>query len=627
MKNTKFLFAIVLAFSLFLPLEIFSEDAKNADSLLLVNVLKKITKSLNFAELNINSIESEINKDSGINAYAQKKKSGKDSFSIIITKGMMDGFIVGDEDRLALIVGHELAHITLKHTSRNYQNKTDLLRTLYTREEEYAADALGLQYTLSAGFSFQKAIQVIKAFIDKNLEYSSFEGLKYDHPSWKERLAMMDKEQSKLWKSMSAFENGVFFLTIEQFSAAEFCFRSVIKEFPGSFEAWANLGYALLMQYCDALEPEDLEKFNIGALVTSGFYRRPASMESQVRGINEDLWWDGVGALREAVRLNNKLSLAFENLGIAYMIAPQGKDAGKSAKYFDEALNLVEQDTSLGKIEKFSLFLNAGVANFSSGDDTRCKEYINKAEALYNEIFAHSTWEKTTNLYSQSLEFNKAFLKFHSNQTAQKKEAKLNFENYLKISDKNSNWWVLGHNIYKKLCSELGLAETKNFNQDNKKFSILKPVTSVKILDSIFISISDDCNDLKMITDKMENTVISVAQKSNLKRTLLTNLGIELLTSDKVIAIFMNSNFKSSIEISSLGLNSKKRKISIGMSLENFEKQIEEEKDNYSYRQIFDVNTNYRFYKNIGLAVKINKKNKTVEELVIAQIPESKTNN
>src|SRR5438876_364084 len=82
-------------------------------------------------------------------------------------------------------------------------------------------------------------------------DYSNFEGIKATHPSWAERLTFLDKGQEHIWKAMAAFQNGYFFLHAEQYVTAESCFDKVVKDFPDCAEAWANLGYARLMQYCD----------------------------------------------------------------------------------------------------------------------------------------------------------------------------------------------------------------------------------------------------------------------------------------------------------------------------------------------------------------------------------------
>lgn len=168
---------------------------------------------------------------------------------------------------------------------------------------------------------------------------------------------------------MSSFDNGTYFLVTERYRLAERAFRAVTKAFSDSYEAWANLGYALLMQYADALEPEDLKRLGIGQIVVGGFYRRPATLEAKVRGIDEELWWDAVGALREAERRARDIAVGSDreeqpnlvfvtaNLGLAYLLRPFGKDPGKAIQYFERA------ETELARLKTINPFAQLGMLN------------------------------------------------------------------------------------------------------------------------------------------------------------------------------------------------------------------------------------------------------------------------
>ncbi len=79
-----------------------------------------------------------------INAYATGK-------TIIVTSGMMK-FVKNDEE-LAAIVGHELAHNELKHIRKTLTNLVlSGFATRYTRAFESEADYVGLYYTARAGY-------------------------------------------------------------------------------------------------------------------------------------------------------------------------------------------------------------------------------------------------------------------------------------------------------------------------------------------------------------------------------------------------------------------------------------------------------------------------------------------
>lgn len=80
-----------------------------------------------------------------INAYATGK-------SIVITSGMMK-FAETDEE-LALVIGHELAHNTMKHIRKSITNAVlSGMAHRYTRPFEGEADYVGLYYLVRAGYN------------------------------------------------------------------------------------------------------------------------------------------------------------------------------------------------------------------------------------------------------------------------------------------------------------------------------------------------------------------------------------------------------------------------------------------------------------------------------------------
>jgi Zn-dependent protease with chaperone function len=171
-------------------------------------------------------------------ATATIKGEGKDakvSPKVIIYKGLLDRVIrtpkEGSEDRLAYILGHELGHILLGHVPPARPGKAPLLRQAFSRDDEIAADLKGMELALKAGYSFRQVRSALDRMLELKVEYSSFEALQTDHPSWKDRLTFLDRDQPRLWKAMSAFDNGRYFLLCEQYGAAETCFQRVTREF------------------------------------------------------------------------------------------------------------------------------------------------------------------------------------------------------------------------------------------------------------------------------------------------------------------------------------------------------------------------------------------------------------
>jgi tetratricopeptide (TPR) repeat protein len=147
---------------------------------------------------------------------------------------------------------------------------------------------------------------------------------------------------------MSAFDNGVVFLAIEQYATAEACFDRVTREFPNSSEAWANLGFAALMQYCDKLDAKDLRQYGIGPFLTAGFYRR--AKPTAVLGRDQKLWIKEVNALHRALEIEPDLTLAKANLGLAFLVRPAGTDLGEATRLLQEAAK--EADKAAGTAKR-----------------------------------------------------------------------------------------------------------------------------------------------------------------------------------------------------------------------------------------------------------------------------------
>ena len=124
-----------------------------------------------------------IKHDSEINAYATQYNE------IYVTTGIVD--FTESNDELGLIIGHELAHITMSHISKrgfnnllmslasNYadqelgtagslNNVTQLISNKFSQEQEFEADYVGLYYAARAGYKYKNAGDFWRRMSTKN---------------------------------------------------------------------------------------------------------------------------------------------------------------------------------------------------------------------------------------------------------------------------------------------------------------------------------------------------------------------------------------------------------------------------------------------------------------------------
>src|SRR5208337_2792658 len=471
-----------------------------------------------------------IQPDPKLDAHAEPPKDDQDPPLVVVTSGFMTRVIQGDADRLALILGHELGHIALRHiTTPKGVGQTPLVNLVIDRDQEIAADRMGMELALKAGFSRLKGLKAIRRIIDLEGDDAPIEPWVkgHVHPSWKERLAVIDKDQAPLWKAMAAFHSGTYFLMSEQYDSAEACFREVTREFPGCYEAWANLGYTLLMKYCDKLDSDDLRRFDLGQFVIGAFDRAPESLRAQVRGIDAELWWDAVGAFREALRLKPGLIVAQSNLGLAYLVSPEGKDAGKAAKYLSQAAEAAQADKEMDPLLRAVVLINAGVADLAG-------DHPDSAIRIFQSIEEGAA--QLPSWVSGTLHYNRGFLLSGSTQPTDRQSAHSHLEAYLRSSGQTSAWRPLAYERYLQVCKALNQVPKTKEELRRQSLVQLRPLSTVELgPEKKKVSLSET---MVAIQGRLGGArPVPVVARTNLVRLSYPELGVELLGTDQILAI------------------------------------------------------------------------------------------
>jgi tetratricopeptide (TPR) repeat protein len=557
-----------------------------------------------------------IDKDE-INAFAAMRRQDDGQYpAVVCYNGLLRRVVEGNADRVAYVLGHEISHHILGHT-RATAGGTEFLRATFSRDQEIAADRKGMELALRANYSYLGGLSAIRKMIDLGLNYSSFEGLAAEHPSWFDRIALLDKEQAALWRAMSSFDNGVYFLLVQNYPLAERAFRQVTKDFPGSYEAWANLGYALLMQYADSLDTEDLRRFDVGQIVVGGFYRRPKSLEGKVRGINEELWWDAVGALRESIRLKPDLSLPKANLGVAYLFRPAGTDPGKAAQFLEEASQLADKDSSLDPVSRLAEDINLAVAYAALGSTEKAMSTLSQVETSLKN--GDRSLFRGDGSVSNALTYNHALLLAQSPDGERQRLAIGELENYLRQTDSSLAWWQLAYQRYAILCKQSGGAAPKTesalLSQTTVRF---RPVATLD-LSRGQIALGQSLAEAKGQLGAASSSS-PIVRGTNVVRLDYTNQGIKVIGTDEVLAIILFGDKASAVSIREMGLGTKSIELKVGMTSADLDHLLGD--SDYDFRQLVDPDLNYRFYSDLGIAV-LSQGGK-IAELVISQVPKRK---
>jgi len=546
--------------------------------------------------------------EGGVNAYASFVRKDDKRYPIIrVTEGMMEKVIKGDADRLAFIVGHELGHILKGHVIANpKRDKTPFLKATFGRDEEIEADLIGFGLLLKAGYSLEKGMKAITTMQGMGLEYSSFEGLGKDHPSWNDRAAKADKDKAELWKAAAAFYNGVLFLSTENYENAITAFKTAKKEFPNNYQVLNNLGYAQLMAYCDKWDKRDFQAQGIGQVVVGGFYNR---LDEPVRGKDTELWFEAVGNLREANELKPGQTLILKNLGLAYLLHPKGKDLKEASKFFAEAIKAAEDDKSLEPADRASLLVNVGVATLADGKTEKALAQLDEGERLVRSFTGPAA--KTT-MIDSALLYNRALVLAEKADKADKEKAFEMLEKYLRLTSQLSLWWDSAYTRYSTVCKALDKEPKSKAAFKKDRPEPVRLVTGVTVKNGK-LNLGQQLSAATKILGPATPT--AAVPGTSMVRVRYEKEGIELLATDEILAIVLSGPNAPAIPLTGKIVGTGKvGELKVGLTTKEVEELLGED---YQPTELTAAEVYYRFYREQGVAVRVSKGK--VVELVVVQ--------
>jgi Zn-dependent protease with chaperone function len=518
---------------------------------------------------------------------------------VVLFSGLLAQIVQGSDARLAAILAHELGHLALHHQSVNLAHESTAYRhRFYTRGSETAADVYGFALAGKAGYAFDEMLGAMKNF------YKLFPDppagcTACDHPTASERLANLDRNRAKLWRSLSAFDSGVFFAAAASYAEAARCFRDVLVHFPDSWEAHANLGYALLMQYADGLDTTDVKKLNIGHLAMGAFYRRPGSIDKQLQ-FRPHLREEAIAELNKALKLNPDDPLALANLGIAHLVDPKGADAEQASWLLEES---IRKAGTLSKQEIASVAINLAVAYDAAGKKDASRRALRQAIALFGDI---------RDVDVPALEYN-AGMAFAASSNDDDREGGLRLlEGYLEQIAGASAWWETAYGRYVELASSLG-------KQAKTREQLLAQAPKREILavvwpDGKHVALADPIDRVQADLGKRAQIPVTEGDAA-LVRLPYPERGADIIGTDIVLAVSLSGATAPALQVRGAGLGSEAAgALRVGMAAADLKKVLGEER---AHARILGVDRAYAIYPQVNLAAAFERER--VVEIVLVR--------
>jgi len=323
--------------------------------------------------------------------------------TIYLFRGLVD-FISKEfddsEDAYAIVLGHELVHLVLRHGLRMLDlvsgsrsllqgNSFDArglgkLMVGLSRQHEFQADQIGCLVAYRAGFNPGLAYRFHRRLVARGMEVP--DGT--DHPTHRERAERIKEYLLGLRAKARYFDSGLRALDEGDFTAAVAHFEVFLGAFPRNFAARNNLGVAkhhLALSKAVSGRPWRLSTDIDPRSGLSRIRVRGTGQEEASRGVNLWLLREAAALFSSLVREDATYLPARINLAACQMELGQNQQARRQL----EKLRQLHPDSP-------EIMNNLAVASFLAGDDQGGIELLQATlsrhprhpEALYNLAMA-----------------------------------------------------------------------------------------------------------------------------------------------------------------------------------------------------------------------------------------------
>ena len=509
---------------------------------------------------------------------------------VVVQAGFVDAYRNDLETALAFVLGHEFSHLQLGHCQPQPSQAPGMMDRAYTRRQELDADFNGMRTAMKAGYRYRDLCGYLKReALDPHSSYSSYEGAGLDHPSWTDRVAALDKGQSRLWRSKSAFDAGVTLLATMQCRRAAESFQEVVEDFPDCYEAWANLAHCYLMAYVDTLNVDYLKQHNLGMLMYTDFYTKPNSLPIRVRGGSDDLHQLAVEAAQRSLQVEPKQVLGWTNLGVACLVAPGGPRLEEAEKCFVAALQRAEDDSQLTPIHAVGILNNLACVYLARGKEAESRKALAKARELNTRFKRPSTG---------IIEYNVSLLDLKSQDPATRRKALEGMRSFLKTPSGETLWAQRARELLKQNHEKV--AETVSTTAHFRPISQAGPVSL-------------------LLTEEEVQKRLGPGQETpcgpGVVRLCYPSRGLEIYLQDAVYAISLLSPRAPAVEVRPSGIGSQPWQIRVGDEIAPIYRKLAKQR---SRRQtMLRPDQYFTSYRDIGLSLR-EEQGKVAEILIAA---------
>ncbi|MBS1703746.1 MAG: M48 family metallopeptidase [Armatimonadetes bacterium] len=186
----------------------------------------------------------EVNANASYEFDPSGPKDQKPRAKMTVYTGLLD--FMKDIRMVRAVVAHELSHLAKGHLGKSY--KTDDLALIFTRQQEYEADATGAIALEKAGYSRKDMVDMLFKLGESSKDWPGSEKVLGDHADTARRAAAVGSN-SLVLRSMVSFQDGEAYMDARMYLPAMRSFDKAIAQEPKFYQSKYNAASAALLNY------------------------------------------------------------------------------------------------------------------------------------------------------------------------------------------------------------------------------------------------------------------------------------------------------------------------------------------------------------------------------------------
>ncbi|MEI8281061.1 MAG: M48 family metalloprotease [Armatimonadota bacterium] len=363
-------------------------------------------------------------------------KDTKPQAKMTVYTGLLD--FMKDIRLVRAVVAHELSHLSKQHLGKGMRPKD--LDLIFTRQQEYDADATGAIVLAKAGFKTQDMVDKLLKLGESSASWPGSDKVLGDHADTARRASAVAGNNLVL-RSMVSFTDGDAFMDSRKYQAAMDAYDRASKEAPTFYECKYNAAVAALLNYYGQVSDSV-----IGAWYSPDFgplLMFPKSAGKAVVIVDSDRqnYAVAMAHVKAAVDASPTMFFSLEVQGLALVLDPDGKSENlrEGIKSLNAAMLKASTDS-----QELRVANNLALGYQRSGDVT-------------NALKVMLDSQRTTTTYNASLAANLGQQVPGDEFKADASKAETVLFTYLTRTSSAARGYEKAKSTYMSLCSKFNL--------------------------------------------------------------------------------------------------------------------------------------------------------------------------